>query len=218
MGKVQTGLSVACIALCALLSCTAKQASETDAVPAAGMPAAGEIPAASAPIELPTPRVRTVGAEREQEAQKAIPNSRKIPLGQEEPRWPSDFLIGLLESEGTAPDLRAAATDIAQGLVKGSGTELILAQVQASERRAITATLAEVSPESARIASVEPRENGEYAALVRFMGKERAVCAELFLARQEGAWTLQDIYFDEVVSIIGEGVAQFDPFSYKKFF
>jgi hypothetical protein len=146
----------------------------------------------------------------------------------EEPRFPTDYVIGELGRCDASEESYQLAMRLMVSLVSGSGKT---AQLVFPEQKRLSALegLRPLGLRSWRIGGGRVEPDGSVSYLVRFLGRERSITGELFLRREEAAaggeetgavWQLDDLLLESPRSLAegkySPGGADMTP--YERFF
>jgi len=147
----------------------------------------------------------------------------------EEPRFPTDYVIGELGRCDASEESYQLARRLMVSLVSGSGkTEQLVFPEQ--KRLSALEGLRPLGVRSWRIGGGRVEPDGSVSYLVRFLGRERSVTGELFLRREEAAdaeevetsaaWRVDDLLLESPRSLAegkySPGGADMTP--YERFF
>jgi len=148
-----------------------------------------------------------------------IPEVLLRPLRGETPRYPRDRVIGEL-GQGTAPE-RAwrYARDISAALVAGRQNSSALSEKDNELLQEHFPVLRTFEPRKYNLGGGRTEVDGSVSFLVRFIGRERWMAAEIYLRLEEEGWRLDDLILEEVKSMEeARNTYTYDFSPYERFF
>ncbi|OHE77054.1 MAG: hypothetical protein A2413_08080 [Treponema sp. RIFOXYC1_FULL_61_9] len=179
---------------------------------------AGSTPAASVPIGLPRPMMRTLTAKEDLKPGTAAGSDLIIPGGTERARLPFDFAIGELGERAADSAAYRFALSFASDLSSSKDVSALFLERGKTESEAAAVLLRPIAPKSVRLGGGMPVDGGSYSFLVRFLGEESSVTGELRVSPSEENWRVAALLLDAPVKDeYADGTARFDPFAYKRF-
>ena len=138
----------------------------------------------------------------------SIPEELLRPSRVESPRFPIDLVIGELGQGRASFAAYSFARSIASALLSGRMDHPALADINPFMREAHLTALSQIESESFRIGSGRQEPDGAVSFLVRFIGRDEAISAEMYLRHEEQraaaedavpvrVWVLEDLILEQ---------------------
>ena len=151
----------------------------------------------------------------------SIPETLFRPGRTESPRFPWDVVIGELGRGNASAAAFSFANSIAAALLSGQTGHPALASINSFSREQYLSALGIINPESFRIGGGREERDGSVSFLLRFIGRDFGITAEMYIRYTAGGWVFEDLLLEEARNREIENLearSRLDFFTYERFF